>query len=328
MVAVFLAVLLIYPYLTAVLTSLILAYIFYPVYKWLNKRLKKENLSATIVSILIVLLITIPLGFVLFEVSKEANVGYIILKQKISRGTLFDVDCEDGFVCTGINKLEEFTTQPEARFYMEDSLQRAATFVAENAFKFIFSIPKRILDIFLTFFIVFFLLRDGEKIIKKLEKAVPLRKAQRAKIFKQMHEVTRAIIYGFFVIAIVEGTIGALTFYLFGVTSPIIWGMVIAILALIPFIGAAIIWVPVVIIQLFNGAVGPAIGITVGGLIISSIDTFIKPKIVGQKAAIHPILIILGFLGGISLFGIIGIIVGPLILALLVTFFRMYKKVK
>lgn len=325
-ITIILALLLIKPYLTAILTSLVLAYIFYPAYEWLNGKLKRKNLSAFIISIIIILLITIPLSFILYEISKEANVGYIILKQKIVRGTLFDLPCTEGLFCTTTNKLKELTAEPEVRYYLQDSLQKAATYVAEGAFNFIFSIPRRLLGIFLTFFITFFLLRDGEEVLKKLESATPLEKKQRDRIFKQLHEVTRAITYGFFVVAIIEGILGAITFKLFGVSSPIIWGVVIGILALIPFIGAAIIWIPAVIIQLFHNNPGAAIGITIGGLIISSIDTFIKPKIIGKKAAVHPILIILGFLGGIKLLGFIGIIIGPLILALLVTFIKMYKK--
>jgi predicted PurR-regulated permease PerM len=314
------------PFLIPVLTSFILAYLFYPINKWLNGKIKRKNISALIVSLIIILIIIIPLSFMLFEVSKEANVGYIVLKQKISKGTLFDVNCEDGLICSGVNKLKEYTNEQQVRFYLEDSLKTASTKIAQGAISFIFSLPKRLLDVLLTFFIIFFLLRDGETIVKKIEKTTPLKQSVKNKIFSQMHEVTRAIIHGFFLMAVLQGIIGAITFSLFGITSPIIWGIVIAILAFIPFIGSMIIWIPAAAIKLAGGSIGAAIGITIGGLIMSTLDTFIKPKIVGDKAAIHPVIIMLGFLGGLSLLGPIGIIVGPLILALLITFIKLYKE--
>lgn len=321
-----LALLLVWPYITAVLTSIILAYIFYPVYHWLNKKIKRENVSSFIVAILIILLISLPLGFILFEVAKEANVNYVILKQEIMSGTLLNFPCEKGIICAGVNKLKEITSQLDVRYYLENSLKKATTYIAEGAFNFIFSIPKRLIDIFLTLFILFFLFRDGETILKSIEKATPLKKTQKDKIFKKMHEVTKGIVYGFFVIAIIESIIGAITFKLFGVTSPIMWGIVMGILALAPGIGPTLVWVPAVIIKFLDGSSGAAIGIIIGGIIISVIDTFLKPKVIGDRSNIHPIIMILGMLGGISLLGFIGVIVGPLILSLLVVFITMYKK--
>ena len=141
-----------------------------------------------------------------------------------------------------------------------------------------------------------------------------------------MHEVTRAIIYGFFLVALLQGVIMAGTFYFADVTSPILWGVVVGLLALVPIIGGAVVWIPAMLIKFAGGSSGDAIAIAIGGIIVSSIDTFLKPKIVGDKASIHPILIVLGILGGISVFGFAGIIIGPLILALVVTSVQMYVK--
>ena len=109
----------------------------------------------------------------------------------------------------------------------------------------------------------------------------------------------------------------AFTFFIFGVSSPIIWGLIIAFLAFVPFIGGALIWIPAVLIKVLNGKPKIAFGIAIGGLVISYIDTFIRPRIIGSKAAIHPAIILLGLLGGLKLMGIPGIIIGPIILSLL-----------
>ncbi len=309
-----------------VLTSVVLAYIFYPLYDWLNKKTKRPNLSAAIISILIILLVLIPLGLIFFQLSKEANVSYILIKDKIITGKIFDVRCAGGGVyCDTLKDLKSFMKRPTTRFYLEDGLRKVTTYIAETAFNFVVSIPKRMLEIFITFFMIFFLFRDGKKFVEAIEKAAPLKKKFRVKIFKQLHELTRAMIYGIFVIAIVEGILAAITFKLFDVPSPVLWGIIVFILALLPAIGGAIIWIPAMLFKFYANEPLLGIGILVGGIIISSIDTFLKPKIIGDKAKVHPILIFLGVLGGLSLFNIIGVIIGPLILVLLITVIKISR---
>lgn len=324
-----LAFLIIRPYLIPVLTSAVLAYIFYPLYGWLDKKIKRPNVSAAIVSILIILLVLIPISLLLFRLSKEANVSYILIKERIITGRIFDIECKgDGFYCDTMRGLRSFMQRPTTKFYLEDGLKKVTVFVAEGAFNFVVSIPKRLLDVFITFFLTFFLFRDGKKFVNAVEKAAPLKKTFRVKIFKRLHELTRAIIYGIFVIAVVEGILAAITFKLFDVSSPVLWGLVVFILALLPVIGGAVIWVPAMLIKFYAGEPWLGIGILVGGTIISSIDTFLKPKVIGDKAKVHPMLIILGVLGGISLFSLIGVIIGPLILVLLITVIKMSRGMK
>jgi predicted PurR-regulated permease PerM len=326
LITIVLSFLLIKPFLTPILTSIFLAYLFYPVYKWINSKINKPNVSAFIVTLLILILVTVPLTLALFKIAKEANTGYIMIKSSINDGTLLPEECADGVLCAAYTSIRETIQDPLFKSYIDDSLRRMTQSVVDGIGNFLFSIPKRVLDLFITFFMIFFLLRDGERAVKAIENANPLRKSHHRKIIGQMHEVTRAIVYGFFLIAAIEGIIATLTFLIFGVQSPFIWGIIVAITALIPFIGASIIWIPASLIKYLGGENFSAMGIVIGGLIISGIDTFLKPKIIGTHASIHPIMMILGMIGGVTLIGPIGIIFGPLILALFVTFLKMYKK--
>lgn len=272
-------------------------------------------------------MVSIPLAFILFEVAKEANVTYVILKQKIQTGNLFG-DCSNGFLCSHIKSLTTILNQPEIKFYIQDSLQKVTSYITQNALSILFSIPRWFFSLLITFFVTFFLLRDGKIFIKRIERLIPIKKKHTEKIFRKMKGVTRAIIYGFFVIAIIQGLLIALTFSFANIVSPILWGIIVAILALIPFIGSTIVWVPALIIKLIELDTRSSVIILIGGIIVSSIDTFLKPKIIGNHADVHPVLIILGFLGGISVFGLIGSVIGPLILALVVTFLSIYEEGK
>ena len=301
---------------------------FYPVYQWINKKTGWKNLSALSVSILIILIIAIPVTILVFNLSKEVNVGYMLIKQKIFAGKLFDIECVgDGLFCNTMDRLDKFANNPQVKFYLEDGVRKIAVYISESAFNFVVSIPKRILDIFITFFIVFFLLKDGENIIESMKKFLPLKAKHKDKIFRQLEEVTRAIIFGFFLMGVIQGILAGIIFWIFNISSPIFWGIVVGVLALIPFIGPAIIYVPAAIIKLYSNSIGEGFGILIGGLVVSAIDTFWKPKIIGTKARIHPVLILLGLIGGIQLFGFIGFIVGPLILALILTFIHIYREV-
>jgi predicted PurR-regulated permease PerM len=104
----------IFPFIRPIITSAILAYIFYPVYKWFNKKIKKKNISALIVSALIILLLMIPLSFMLYNLGKEANVGYVLIKQKLSTSGIYEKRCEEGAFCGVLNYIRQFTSRPEA----------------------------------------------------------------------------------------------------------------------------------------------------------------------------------------------------------------------
>ena len=145
--------------------------------------------------------------------------------------------------------------------------------------------------------------------------------------------MTQAVVYGHLLTAFAQGLIGGLGFLVFGLSSPILWGIIIGIAGLIPMVGTAIVWVPASIYLFLVGILQDSlpymargIGLFVYGfLIIGTVDNFLKPKLIGGRAKVHPALILIGLLGGLTVFGLIGAIYGPLILAMLVTFFDIYR---
>jgi len=312
--------------LTPILTSVFFAYLFYPVYSKINKKIKKQNVSAFLVTFFILILIIIPAAFMMYQLSYEVQVNYILAKQKIVAGGMFNYECSDGMFCSAYREVGEYFAKPEVKLYMQEGIDNITKGLSSKILEFLYSLPKRILDIFITFFMIFFLLIDGKKLIQNIEKSVPLDSKHRKMIFKKMHEVTHAVIYGFIIMAIAQAIIAMAVFGIFGVASPIFWGIMVGVFALIPLIGSSVIYIPMVIFKFLDGDIVGAIGVMAGGIFISLIDTFLKPKILGDKSDVHPVLMILGLVGGIQLLGPIGFIFGPVILALLVTFFRMYIK--
>lgn len=336
---VYLAYIIIKPFLIAIIISAVLAYIFYPLYEKLNNKIKKKNFSALIVSIFIIILIAIPTFFTVGAIAKESQVVYIRAKQVFVTGDIFSIGCsaeEHGVACSISNWMRDLIQNPSIRYNLEDSLRKTTGYITEVASDFVLSIPSIILNIFVTFFTLFYFFRDGDKLVRRIRHLLPVKKKYQKKIMREFDEASYGIIYGSLIVALMQGAVGAVGFFLFGVNSPIIWGIIMAIFALVPFLGTALVWVPFSAVLLVQGfgtdsqsLILKGIGLILyGALVISTIDNLAKPLIIGKKGKIHPVLVLVGVLGGILVFGFIGFIIGPLIIAISMTFLSIYENEK
>jgi predicted PurR-regulated permease PerM len=315
------------PFFSAILASLILAYIFNPVYKFVKKVFRNKTLSSLIVSILIVLLFTVPLFFIANAVSNEARVNYVFIKKILATGNILDDPCDEpGFICTVRGYFEEYLSDPQIKFQLTNITSKLTDFFINAASNFIFSIPSFLISFFVMVFIIFYLFKDGETIALRIKNLLPLKTSHRKGIFDQLNEVTFAVLYGHVLVAAIQAILGVIAFWIFGVTSPILWGLVMFFFAMIPFLGTPIVWVPAVIVKAFANQPWQALGLLVAGLFISTIDNVIKPKLVSDKAKVHPVVILLGVIGGIFVFGPIGIIIGPVVLSIFMKFIEIYEE--
>lgn len=327
-IAIYMVFLVIKPFIIAILTSIIVSYILYPLYKWISKKTKRKNLSAVIVTILIITLIITPILFIANSLTREVMVVYTNSKQRIEEGNI--IDTEPGSI---LWKLNSFLVNIAEKPQISSSLDSITNSIISSLSNFIFTIPKRILSFFVMIFLIFFMLRDGELMVKKIKYLIPLKNHYQNKIVKRFGSVTRAVVYGHFITALIQGMVGVLGLYIFGIKSPLVWGGIMMVACMIPFIGAPVVWFPLGVLKLIEGLTTNTTSTTLRGIgllvygffIVASIDNLIKPKIIGDKAKIHPTIILLGVLGGLTIFGVIGIVIGPLVLSLFLTFAEIYK---
>jgi predicted PurR-regulated permease PerM len=326
------------PFLTALLTAIVLSYIFYPLYRGVNKKISSSNLSALITTFLVVLIITLPLFFVLNAISKEAYTTYLLSRQKASNIHLSVSECQpaDKVSCRMLNYFYETTSNPKIKYYIDTTVKDTTTRITEDISNIFFTIPAFILHLFITLFAVFFLLRDGKALIFKIERLLPLTERHRKKVFMKFNDMTFAVIYGSLIIAVIQGTLGGIGFFIFGVPLPFLWGLVMMFASLIPYVGSSIIWLPAALLLMFNGYVDldttsiikGVLLLLYGIFVVSAIDNILKPKIIGDKGGLHPVLVLLGVVGGLKFLGFIGVMVGPILLAVLVTFMNIYEEEK
>jgi predicted PurR-regulated permease PerM len=218
--------------------------------------------------------------------------------------------------------------------YQNVILQKAGEIVGkissilfENVSSFTFSTINTIFLFFVFLYTMFFFLKEGNQILEKILFYLPLPDGVERRILDRFTSVTRATIKGTLVIGIIQGSLAGLAFWVVGIDSAVFWGTIMSVLSIIPAVGSAIIWVPAVIILIITGQYVQAIGLLLFcSLLVGSIDNVLRPWLVGRDTELHELMIFFGTLGGISLFGIIGFIIGPIIAALFVTAWDIYAE--
>jgi predicted PurR-regulated permease PerM len=331
------AVIITFPFLTSIIAGCILAFVFYPLYSWMQRRIIYKGLAAFITAIIILLLVTIPTVMLFNTLTKESHYLYIRAKQQLTSGELIESRCyEDTFICNTINNANQLLRDETVKSYLFGLLNDVLAFFTKKISGVILSLPKIILHLLVVLFTCYYVLKDGKELLKRIERVAPLKVHHQEQIIKQFGDVTKAIIYGSFLVALVQGTLGAFGLWMFGIKSFIWWGIVMTFFAVIPFIGTWVVWLPASAFLALSGYLQSETGLIWRGaglffyglLIISTVDNILKPVIVAERARVHPLLILIGILGGLFVFGLIGLIIGPLMLALLQTLLQIYEREK
>ncbi len=334
--ALFLLFKLIQPVITVLLGSILLAYVTFPLYKRIIKKIPYKSPSIILSLFIVVLIILIPFSFLAFETTQQSYYFYNSLSTKIGKGALFGFGCTsaDSKVCSLLNRAEKFSLERLSTFGFDKQLQKFLPIFEEKITAFILSIPIIIAEILLTLVISYFILKDWESILKKIVDSLPMRIKTIKRLIREFKMIAYTVIYAQLFVALVQGIVGAIGFYIFGVPFPIILGVVMAFCALIPAIGTAIIWMPATLFLILSGyfsnnywILAKGIGLLLYSLLITSvIDNILLVKIVNAKTKVNQIIVIIGVIGGASMFGVVGIFVGPILLPLLITYFETFKE--
>lgn len=316
------------PFLVAIFLAFILSQLFKT---WHNKILaifKKPSISAFITSFLIFLIIFAPLLLVTKLVSSELIETY----QLVDSGTLKDnvLNLKDATLATA-NSYPLLTGMTDPMKLIQNTdinnlvkqLGSTAAFVAKQIYQ---GMSQLLFTLFIMFFCLYYFFKDGERLIAKIIKLSPLKNTQEKILLQNFIDISRATLRGSLVIATIQGLLTTVLFLITGVSSAVLLGVVATLFALIPMVGTAIIWVPVGIIMLILGNIWQGIIILlVGAMVISTIDNFLRPQLVGNSTSLHPLIIFLSTLGGISFFGLTGFLLGPVTAVLFLNLLDIYK---
>lgn len=313
------------PFGYAIFWAATIAGLSYPLYKKILHRLKSPNLSSAITLSLITVIIILPI----------IMIGALVVKESFNLFRQFQENQEQ--IRASVQQtLQDLKTNPYfARLNIDEALiaQRvsemssdAVNFVFRKLKDFTFGSAAFAISFLIMLYTLFFFLRDGEKLLKKLMFLIPLGDKYESMLYNKFTTTARSTIKGTLVIGAIQGTLGGLLFALTGVPGALFWGIIMTLLSSIPGIGSYFIWVPAAIIMLVLGNTWQGLVIiAVGFLIIGTIDNLLRPALVGRDLRIHPLLILFSTLGGILLFNISGFVIGPVIASLLLAFWEMYE---
>ncbi len=312
------------PFFAPILWACIIAILFHPVKLWLESKLgKRPNLTAMISLIICIFLVIIPVLLLLTSFLQQG----IALYQRINTGEIQPAHFIDQ-IRQAFPVVQSFLERIGVDIAsLRENATRAAlvagSFLTQNAVTVGIGTFNFILKLALMLYVAFFLLRDGKWLIEKLIFVIPLGDEREHLLFKHIAGVARATVKGN--LALVQGALGGLIFWFLGIPAALLWGVLMAVLSLIPAVGAGLVWLPAAI---YLYAVGQPVAATVliayGILIIGLVDNILRPILVGRDTKLPDWMVLLSTLGGLVLFGVSGFVLGPLIAVLFVAFWKIF----
>src|SRR3989338_6276603 len=301
----YLAYLIIKPFIAAILTSFVLAYLFFPVHKKLTKLSRSEIISAAITTILVIVVTLLPTIYIANSLVKESLNIY-----------------REGLIDETTKKLSESIKESTLTEIINTTLDKLITYSKQQAADFISKIPSKLFDLLITVYTTFAFLLLGKKFVNKTKLLLPVKKKD--ELISHLGNTTHAIVYGMFVTAIIEFILSLIAFKIIGTNAALLLAIIIGFLAFIPFLGPTVIWIPYAIIEILRNNTKSAIVLIILGIILLVIETFVKPHIIGDRSKLHPVIILVGTFGGIKLFGFIGLVIGPILLSSILVIIREY----
>jgi predicted PurR-regulated permease PerM len=317
------------PFFNAIGWSVVFSIVFYPVYAFISRYVRIKSVASLITVIMIVTIIIGPFSYLAFMLVNEVHV----IAQKINQNSL-------GSLQELISRVRSSTLFDTIRSYtgvqdfmsqqaLTESVRKAGNSLLEFFSLRITNIISSAVDFIFMVFAVFFLLRDGPGFLSKTRDYMPFSETQKSALASQIKDMIVSTVYGGVVIAIIQGILGGLAFYVIGIESPALWGVAMSIMSFVPLLGTFAVWGPTSVYLVVQGRFMEGAGLFIFGvLVISMVDNILKPLIIGSRTKMHTLIILFSVLGGIKLFGMIGLIMGPLITAVFVSVFEMIQNIE
>ncbi|HUV30624.1 MAG TPA: AI-2E family transporter [Acidobacteriota bacterium] len=317
------------PFFVPICWAAVFAILFSPLYEKILGRLRTKGGSALIVCFLIVLLIIGPVTYLFVALVEEAVEAVSSVNEMYKNGKLEDMLQIDVPLLTTMKaKLAEYYDISKINLdeMVRDAMNRVTGVVVDQTTWLITNGTKAVFFFFLMIFTMYYFFKEGSRIVAKVKRLIPLPAEQVNVTFTHLRDVILATMYGSIVVALIQGTLGGILFFAVGISSPVFWGAIMAFLSVIPFLGAFLIYVPAGIILVISGFyIKGFIVILAGVFVISQIDNVIRPYLISGKAAMHPLLLFFCIMGGIYLFGLLGVVLGPMIGAIFMTLLKTFE---
>lgn len=312
------------PFFSPLMWAAVFAIVFYPIYDFVRRKIKVAWLAALLSVALVLLAIVGPLSYMLYLIAGEL--------QKISfeqftpqyvgeayRGSAFQSLLNRALSLVGIDEQQAFS-------YIMNAVRSVSKQVVQYVSAELANIAGALVNFFIMAFLLFFFFKNGRTYLAEFVEFLPFSPGTTSRLTKQVKDIVASTIYGGVAVAVAQGLVGATGFVIVGISSPLLWGLATAITSFIPFVGAHIVWVPIAIYLLATGHVVKAIVLALIGIVgIGLVDNVVRPLFIKGRARMSFLLTFLSVFGGIGAFGLLGIVLGPLVLALFLSVMHIAK---
>lgn len=307
------------PFLAACAWALALAVLFTPLQCWLESKLKRPSLAAIVAVLFIGLMVVVPAIFVVQRLVVQAAKGAELIEAKANSGEWRRaIESQPGLAALAkiiVPKLD-----------LPGNAKNLASWLSSTAASLVKGSVYQALGFCLTFYLLFFFLRDRRAALHSLRYMSPLSKAEMDRLFGRVGDTVYATIYGTLVVAALQGVLGGLMFAWLGLPAPLLWGVVMALLAVVPVLGAFVVWLPAAVFLAMDGSWGKSLILVIwGAMVVGTIDNLLRPILVGKRLKLHTVLAFISVVGGVLLFGPAGLILGPVVLTITTVLLEIWR---
>lgn len=294
------------PFLGALTWALTLAILFARLHAKIEGALTRPSFAALMSVLIVALLVAAPAIFVVERLIEQAAASVSLIQERLRSGAIQQLLDAQPIIAPVGQWIEQQIDLPAMMANLASWLSNAGAAFARNS-------AVQVIELVLTFYLLFYFLRDQATARRFLTERLPLTSAETEHLFTRVVDTVHATVYGTIAVAAIQGTLGGLIFWFLGLPTPLLWGLVMGLLSIVPVLGAFIVWIPAAILLALNDDLGKAVILAVwGALVVGGIDNILRPIFVGNRLRLHTVPAFISMIGGLVLFGMAGLILGPL----------------
>ncbi|HZT44345.1 MAG TPA: AI-2E family transporter [Chthonomonadaceae bacterium] len=321
---------LLFPFLRPIAWAVVLAVAVYPFHRRLSRRIHRPSIASAISCLLVVVAVLVPLTVVMIEVTKEASALARQSSLTASNGgpPVWAHPLDHPALHSAQRWLERTLghVQWDLVATLRQAIGQLASFLAMEGMAFLKNAVWLGVQAVVTLVTLFFLLRDGPKMLPALRAFLPMEDAQAETLVNRVTDMIHATVYGQTAVAVSQGVLDGLAFWILGVPSPVLWGVLLAIVCMVPLVGAPFVWVPAALLLAARGSYWQAVVLAIWALLMhNTIDHLLRPLIIGARTQTHLLIAFFGVLGGLMLLGPVGLFLGPVILVVTLALLDMLR---
>ncbi|WP_457641039.1 AI-2E family transporter [Persephonella sp.] len=328
----FLGYLLFAPFLKVIILSILITIIFYPVKKRIDKKIKKPVISSLISTAIVFTFIIVPSILLIAFFTNQVISLYPVIIEAVSKGHNLEYYINQIPIISSLHtiflqSLEKLHIEIDLNTVLKNILSNIANFIIEQGKSLFINITFLIIGIGIMIITIFFLFKDGEKLYERVFKLIPLPDKDKNFLMSKTYTAIQGVVLGSVLTAITQGILSFIGYFAAGTEFSLFWAFVTFIAAFLPIGGASLVWIPIAIyLFLTKGFLTGFLFTLWGTFVISLVDNIIKPVVIGDKTNIHPVILFFAILGGLNLFGFIGIFLAPIILVLIDNMLHLYTE--